>query len=90
MNNQIWGLILVLWLLALATILVIALLSTVKRLADTNKQILILMAGKETKPEATLRALVASDRPPRKPLPGIATEKKDDKPKNTDYTLQIG
>ncbi len=79
-----------LWLLALATILVIALLSTVKRLADTNKQILILMAGKETKPEATLRALVVSDRPPRKPLPGIANEKKEDKPKNTDYTLQIG
>lgn len=77
------------WLLALASILVIALLSTVKRLTDTNKQLLILLAGREVKPE-TLRALVASDRPPQGKLKGIATGKQQDGPKNTNYTMAVG
>ncbi len=89
MGIFIWGLILVVGLLALVSILVVALLSTIKRLTDTNKQLLILLAGREAKPEA-LRALVASNKPPKKKLPGIAIEKKDDKPKNTDYELSIG
>lgn len=84
------------WLIVLAgllvlfvCILVIALLSIVKRLVDTNKQLLILIAGKEAKPE-TLRALVAANKPPQGKLKGIATGKKDDNPKNTDYTMSIG
>lgn len=89
MSIFIWGIILVVGLLALVSILVVALLSTTKRLVDTNKQLLILIAGKETKPE-TLRALVASNKPPQGKLKGIATGKKDDKPKNTDYTMSIG
>lgn len=90
MSNLVWGLILVVWLLALTSILAIVLLNTIKRLADTNKQLLILIAGKEGKPE-TLRALVASEKPPQGKLRGIATGKKEDKkPKNTDYTMQIG
>ena len=37
-----------------------------------------------------LRALVASEKPPQGKLPGIATTKKNDKPKNTNYTMEIG
>lgn len=60
------------------------------RLVDMNKQLMLLVAGKEAKPEA-LRALVASNKPPQGKLKGIAG-KKDKKKKhpNTDYTLTIG
>jgi len=55
-----------------------------------NKQLLIFLAGKEAKPEA-LRALVASVKPPQGKLKGIANgKKKEDKPKNTNYTMEIG
>lgn len=55
----------------------------------TIQQLLIATVGKGEKPESTLRALVASDRPPKKNLPGIAkTEKKDNK--NVDYKMSIG
>ena len=65
-------------------------LKVVNRLVEVNKQLLIVVAGKEAKPEA-LRALVASARQPKKNLPGISGPKKDDKgPKNTNYTLEIG
>ena len=90
MNSIMLGVILTVWLLVLMSILAILLVSTIKRLADTNKQLLILIAGKEVKPEA-LRALVASNKPPQGKLKGVATGKKDmDKSKNTDYTMQIG
>lgn len=57
----------------------------------TIQQLLIAAVGKEKTPEA-LRALVASDKPPRKNLPGIAENKKvkDVKPKNIDYTMEVG
>jgi len=84
------------WLLVLAGIftlfvyiLVIALLKVVKQVTETNKQLLIVVAGKDAKPEA-LRALVASAKPPQKKLPGISGKKKDDKPTNTNYTMEIG
>ena len=88
MSFFILGLVLV---VALVSVLVVTLLSVVKRLTDTNKQLLILLAGKEAKPDA-IRALVASDRPPQKNLRGIATGrvKEVEKPKNTDYEMSIG
>jgi len=66
-----------------------ALIISTGRVNETNKQLMILVAGKDAKPEA-LRALVASSKPPRKKLPGISGEKKDDKPTNTNYTMEIG
>lgn len=67
------------------------LLKIINRLTDTNKQLLIVVAGQDQKPEA-LRALVASNKPPQGKLKGIADgkKKKDDKPKNIDYEMQIG
>lgn len=89
--------ILTMWLIVLAGlltllvyILLIALLSITKRLVATNKQLLIIIAGKEGKSEA-LRALVASEKPPQGKLRGIATGKKgEEKPKNTNYEMTIG
>lgn len=78
----------------LVCILVIVLLSTTKRLVDTNRQLLIFIAGRE-KNTGGLGALVASEKPPQGKLVGIANKtlarKKDaDKLKNTDYTMEIG
>jgi len=72
-------------------ILLMILLKVINRLAEVNKQLLIVVAGQNEKPEA-LRALVASDRPPKKNIPGIADgkKKKDAGTKNTDYTMEIG
>ena len=70
--------------------LLIALLKSSNRIIEINKQLLIVVAGKDEKPEA-LRALVASNRPPQKVIPGIAKgKKKDNNPKNTDYTVEVG
>lgn len=77
-------------LVLLTFVLLFALLKSNSRIIETNKQLLILVAGRESKPEA-LRALVASAKPPQGKLRGIANEKKkDDKPKNTDYEMTIG
>ena len=67
------------------------LLKVINRLTDTNKQLLVVVAGKNEKPE-TLRALVASSKPPQGKLRGIADgkKKKEVKPENTNYTLDIG
>lgn len=89
--------ILILWILILAGlfgsfsyILLIVLLRVVNRVVETNKTLLFLVAGKDEKPE-TLRALVASQKHPQGKLKGIATQKKkDDKLKNTNYTMSIG
>ena len=90
--------ILALWALLLAglfggfsCILLIVLLKTVDRLAEVNKKLLILVAGKDQKPEA-LRALVASDKPPQKKIPGITGKGKNKKNKsgNENYTMEIG
>jgi len=71
-------------------IILLILFKTVNRLAETNKQLLIVVAGKDQKPEA-LRALVASNKPPQGKLKGIADGgKKDKKPENTDYTMKVG
>lgn len=68
-----------------------ALVISVGRINETNRQLMILVAGKDQKPEA-LRALVASSKPPQGKLKGIADgkKKKDDKPVNTDYEMEIG
>lgn len=88
---------LILWALILAGlfgifsyVLLMVLLKVVNRLTEVNKQLLIVVAGKDEKPEA-LRALVASNKPPQGKLKGIATDKKKDKkPENTDYVLEVG
>ena len=93
MESLIWTLsvfsgVLVLFCIAI----LIALLKSTSRIIEINKQLLILVAGKESKPEA-LRALVASAKPPQGKLKGIATGKKkkdEKKPVNTDYTLTVG
>ena len=74
-------------------ILVMALLQTVKRLTETNKQLLILVAGLGGKPEVTgsvLRALVASEKPPQGKLRGIAKKDKKSVSSNTDYEMTVG
>lgn len=77
-------------IVVIITILLGALVLSNGRLVDMNKQLMLLVAGKEAKPEA-LRALVASNKPPQKKLKGIANEKgKKESPVNTDYTLVIG
>lgn len=73
----------------LCNTLLIFLFVVIRRLTETNKQLLIVVAGKDEKPEA-LRALVASNKPPQKVIPGIANRKKKDKPENTDYVMEIG
>ena len=78
------------FLVLIVYILLWALLRSNSRLIETNKQLLIIVAGKEAKPEA-LRALVASSKPPQGKLRGIADKKKKgDKDKNTNYTMSIG
>ena len=68
-----------------------ALKSVTGRITETNKQLIILVAGKEAKPESALRALVTSAKPPQGKLRGIAGKgKKDDKRKNINYTLEVG
>jgi len=89
--------ILTFWALLLAVLfglfscsLLLVLYKVVNRLAEVNKQLLIVVAGKDEKPEA-LRALVASAKPPQGKLRGIANEKKKDKESdNTDFTLNVG
>lgn len=72
------------------SILLGALVLSNGRLADTNKQLMIIVAGKEAKPE-TLRALVASQKPPQGKLKGIATEPdQKKKPTNKDFILEVG
>jgi len=74
----------------LAIIHLLALLKVVNRLAEVNRQLLIVVAGKDEKPEA-LRALVTLNKPPQGKLKGIADgKKKDKKSTNTDYVMEIG
>lgn len=92
MNFVIYVLIAVIVLLAtFAVIHLRTQLKVVNRLMEVNKQLILLTAGKEAKPEA-LRALVASEKPPQGKLRGIATGKKKDekRPANTNYALTIG
>ena len=71
--------------------LLIALLKSSNRIIEINRQLLIVVAGKDKKPESALRALVALNKPPQGKLKGIANGgKKDQKPQNTDYTMEIG
>lgn len=74
--------------------LVVLLFNVVGQISSVNKQLLISLTGRDGKPE-TLRALVASSKPPQGKLKGIATgsgekKKKDEKSKNTDYVLAVG
>ena len=76
--------------IVIITILLGALVISTGRITETNRQLMILAAGKEPKPESALRALVVSSKPPQGKLKGIADGKKDRKPANTDYTIAIG
>lgn len=91
MDILIYTLLAVIVLLAIIVIIHLrAQLGVVDRLMDVNKQLTILVAGQEAKPE-TLRALVASQKPPQGKLKGIATEPvKKKEPTNKDFTLNIG
>lgn len=91
MSILIYVLLVMIGLLALFAIaLLVAELRVVNRLAEVNKQLLVVVAGKDEKPEA-LRALVALNKPPQGKLKGIANGKeKDKKPTNTDYMLEVG
>ena len=62
----------------------------VNRLVEVNKQLMILVAGKDEKSGSALGALVALNKPPQGKLKGIADGEKDRKPANTDYTIAIG
>ena len=65
-------------------------LKLINRLVETNKQLLIVVAGRDDKPDS-LRALVASNKPPKKVIPGITNAaKKDTKLENSDYKMSIG
>lgn len=79
--------------LVLVYILTSALLKATSHVTKVNSQLLLLIAGKEQGPE-TMRALVAHDRKPPQSLKSVATgivkEKKEDKPKNQDYTMSVG
>ena len=69
----------------------IILLKVINQLTKVNEQLLIVVAGKDKKPESALRALVALNKPPQGKLKGIADGKKEDKkPTNTDYQMTIG
>lgn len=71
-------------------VFLIALCKSFNSIMGMNKKLLILVMGREKNIEG-LRALVASEKPPQGNLRGIATkDKKDVKPKNTDYTMSIG
>lgn len=90
MTIFIWGLIIMGLLVLAVCLLTVALLNVVKQLTDMNKKLLILAMGREKNVDG-LRALVASEKPPQGKLRGITTnDKKDPKPKNTGYTMQIG
>lgn len=92
MDNLNLGLIILAGFLVVQSFVILELFrQAVNRLAEVNKQLLIAAVGKEDKPE-TLRALVASAKPPQGKLPGIADKKKTKKEesKNTNYTMEIG
>ena len=91
MSIVIYVLLTLIGLLALFAIaLLVAELRVVNRLAEVNKQLLIVVAGKDEKPGA-LRALIASNKPPQGKLRGIASkQKKENKSENTNYTMEVG
>ena len=83
-------LVVIIGLLGILAYLII-LLKVINQLTKVNEQLLIVVAGKEPKPESALRALVASAKPPQGKLKGIADGKKDNKkPTNTDYSIEVG
>lgn len=93
MNDSSFGLIILAGLVSVGIlfyilVLLVVQLKIVNRLTETNKQLLIVVAGQNGKAE-TLRALVASNKPPQGKLKGIANDKKK-KPANTNYTLEVG
>lgn len=93
MENMNFGLIILAGLVSVGIlfyilVLLLVQLKIVNRLTETNKQLLIVVAGQNGKAE-TLRALVASAKPPQGKLKGIANEEKKKSP-NTNYTLEVG
>jgi len=92
MDNLSLGLLILAGLLVVQSFFVLRLFEqAIKRLAEVNKQLLLVVAGKEKNPESALRALVALNKPPQGKLKGIADGKKEDKkPTNIDYQVKIG
>jgi len=91
MTNLELGLLILAGFLVAQSFIVLGLLrQAVNRLAEVNKQLLVVVVGKDGKPEA-LRALVALNKPPQGKLKGIADGKKEDKKStNMNYTMEIG
>ncbi|KKN55760.1 hypothetical protein LCGC14_0579090 [marine sediment metagenome] len=78
-------------LILFVVVLLMVILLSVTRITETNKQLMILVAGEKSAKPELLRALVASQKPPQKNLKGIASgKKKDKKPANSNYTLEVG
>ena len=77
--------------LAAGTISVLAL--TLRRLTcqlvKTNEQLLVLFAAWKCGP-GVARALIASSKPPQKPLPGIASEKPPEKKEGIEVVYGLG
>ena len=91
MSNLSIGLLILAGFLVIQSFVILGLLrKAVNRLAEVNKQLLIVVAGQNQKPGA-LRALAAACKPPQGKLKGIADEKKKDKkPENTNYIMEVG
>lgn len=71
-------------------VLAIAVKRMTDRMVETNKQLMIFLAGRQDNPTAA-RALVAAARPPKKEIPGLAVKKKpaEVKPKGG-MTVTVG
>jgi hypothetical protein len=59
------------------------------QLVKTNDQLLVLFAAWKVGPDAA-RALIASSKPPQKPLPGIASEKPPEKKAGIEVVYGLG
>ena len=59
------------------------------QLVKTNEQLLVLFAAWKVGPDAA-RALIASSKPPQKPLPGIATDKPPEKKEGVTVEYNLG
>lgn len=93
MENVCVGLIILALFLVVQSFVILGLLrQAYTQRSKTIQQLLIAAVGKEEKSGDALRALIASDKSPRKNLPGIAGKKKakDAKMENTDFTMKIG
>lgn len=83
-----FGIILAVLVLAVIYILAMAVKNLSRRLTETNKDLMIMVAAKMDRSDIA-RALVASNRPPQKDLKGISN-KKDEPKKKEGISLTYG